>query len=140
MPQFMFDKLIRDKILQLHIDAGHDILYRNVEGRELKEKLRLKILEEANEIPIREKNDEEIIEEIADVQQVLDDLKRHYGITDLQVTEAQNIKFIKKGGFSDGVFIESVTLPEDDEWVRYYRNSPEKYPEVTNDEQTIVKV
>ena len=130
MPQFQFDKLIRDKILQLHINAGHHVLYRNIRGTELKEKLRLKILEEANEIPVREASDEEIIEEIADVQQVLDDLKRQYGVTDLQVSEVQSTKFNKKGGFSDGVFIESVTLSEDDEWVRYYRKSPEKYLEV----------
>ncbi|MBI3889193.1 hypothetical protein HY312_01265 [Candidatus Saccharibacteria bacterium] len=91
------------------------------------------------EIPVREKSDDEIIEEIADVQQVLDDLKSQYGITDLQVGEVQAAKFDKKGGFSDGVFVESVTLPESDEWVQYYRNAPEKYPEMTNANQTGVK-
>lgn len=130
MPQFKFDKLIRDKILQMHIDAGHDISYRKISGEELKEKLRLKIFEEADEVPIRENSDEEIIEEIADIQQVLDDLKIQYSITDLQVSEVQSAKFRKKGGFENGVFVESVRLPEDDEWVQYYRNSPEKYPEI----------
>ena len=130
MPTFLFNKLIRDKILQMHIDVGHTITYENLKGEALKAKLRDKLHEEADEIPIRDKKDDEVIEEISDVQQVLDDLKAQYGISDEQVREAQAAKFNKKGGFADGVFIESVTLPERDEWVKYYRKSPEKYPEV----------
>ncbi len=132
MPKFVFDKLIRDKILQLHIDAGHTVDYKELSGVELKDKLRAKLHEESDEIPIREMGDDEIIEEIADVQQVLDDLKRTYDITDDQVQSAQQAKYNKKGGFANGIFIESVTLPESDEWVAYYRKSPEKYPEVTH--------
>lgn len=131
MPTFQFQKLIRDKILQLHFDAGHTVDYKKINGTELKTKLREKLHEEANEIPIREKCDDEIIEEIADVQQVLDDLKRQYDITDEQVRKAQQAKCNKKGGFVDGVFIESVTVPEHDEWVNYYRKSPNKYPELS---------
>ncbi len=133
MPTFIFNKLIRDKIVQKHLDAGHTVTYQNLSGNALKEKLQQKLHEEADEIPVRVAADDEIIEEIADVQQVLDDLKREYGISDDQVHVAQNVKYAKKGGFSDGVYIESIELPETDEWVRYYRNSPEKYPEVTND-------
>lgn len=133
MLTFRFEKLIRDKILQLHLDVGHDVTYRRVSGDELKEKLRIKLIEEANEIPVRESVDNEIIEELADVQQVIDDLKRLYDVTDHQVAEMQLEKHSKKGGFTDGVYIEKVTLPESDEWVAYYRRSPEKYPEVANE-------
>ena len=130
MPTFQFNKLIRDKSLQLHIDIGHEMTYQHLKGEALKEKLRAKLHEEADEIPIRAHADDEIIEEIGDVQQILDDLKREYNITDEQVSEVQKAKFDKKGGFSEGVFIETVTLPERDEWVKYYRKSPQKYPEV----------
>lgn len=130
MATFLFNKLIRDKILQMHIDVGHTITYENLKGEALKTKLRDKLHEETDEIPIRDKKDDDVIEEISDVQQVLDDLKAQYGISDEQVREVQAAKFNKKGGFADGVFIESVTLPERDEWVKYYRKSPEKYPEV----------
>lgn len=130
MPTFLFNKLIRDKILAKHKEAGHDIKYVHLDSESLKAKLRQKIHEEADEIPIRVEADSEVIEEISDVQQVLDDLKQQYGITDEQIREAQQAKFDKKGGFADGVFVESVTLSEDDEWTAYYRKSPEKYPEV----------
>lgn len=130
MPTFEFNKLIRDKILALHIEAGHDIAYKKLTGEELKTKLRSKLHEEADEIPIRAAADDEIIEEMSDVQQVLDDLKREYGITDEQVAAKQQAKFAKKGGFADGVYVESVTLAEDDEWTAYYRAAPDKYPEV----------
>lgn len=130
MPTFQFNKLIRDKILQLHSDAGHVMNYERLQGKALKEKLREKLHEEADEIPIRDVVDAEIIEEIADVQQVLDDLKRKYGITAEQVSEVQAIKFDKKGGFSEGVYIKTATVPEGDKWVEYYRKTPRKYPEV----------
>lgn len=135
MPTFLFKKLIRDKILALHIEAGHKIEYKKLSGEALKTKLRNKLHEEADEIPIRTVADNEIIEEISDVQQVLDDLKREYGISDEQVRAMQQAKFIRKGGFSDGIFVESVTASEDDEWTTYYRAAPEKYPEVQKGEK-----
>lgn len=131
MPTFLFTKLIRDKILQLHIESGHDIKFEKLSGEALKAKLRNKLHEETDEIPVRSNVDDEIIEEISDVQQVLDDLKREYGVTDEQVRAVQQAKFTKKGGFTDGIFVESVTLEEDDEWTAYYRAAPDKYPEVT---------
>lgn len=130
MPKFIFNKLIRDKILQLHKDAGHVIEYRHIGGTEFKEKLRLKLHEESDEVPIRGVADQEVIEELADVQQVLDDLKQAYELTDEQIQQAQTAKYEKKGGFTRGIFVESVELSESDQWVDYYRKSPEKYPEV----------
>lgn len=133
MPTFLFNKLIRDKILAKHIESGHDIRYVQLQGESLIAKLRDKLHEEADEIPVRAKVDDEIIEEIGDVQQIIDDLKLQYGITDEQLKAVQQAKFAKKGGFGDGIYIESVTLSEDDEWTAYYRRSPDKYPEVKED-------
>lgn len=130
MPTFIFKKLIRDNILAKHIEAGHNIHYVKLRGDDLKLRLREKLHEEADEVPVRPEVDDEVIEEISDVQQILDDLKREYGITDEQVKKVQQAKFAKKGGFSDGVYVESVSLAEDDEWTAYYRAAPDKYPEV----------
>jgi predicted house-cleaning noncanonical NTP pyrophosphatase (MazG superfamily) len=130
MPTFLFSKLIRDKILSKHKEAGHDIKYRLLSGEELKKKLREKLHEEADEIPVKSEADAEVIEEISDVQQVLNDLKHEYNITDEQVEVIRQAKLAKKGGFTDGVFVESVTLDNNDEWTTYYRAAPDKYPEV----------
>lgn len=131
MLRFSFAKLIRDNILEEHQKAGHKIIYTLLTGNDLKEALRVKLHEEADEIPVREKVDNEIIEEIADVQQILDDLKALYGISDEQAQNVQQAKYDKKGGFQRGVYIDTVEVDEDDEWVLYYRNNPEKYPEIS---------
>ena len=130
MPRFTFKKLIRDKILELHQQAGHTIEHRFLSGNELKEALRLKLHEEADEIPVRDSVDDEIIEEIADVQQIIDDLKAEYGISDTQLQTVQKAKYDKKGGFRRGVFVDTVEADESDEWTAYYRKSPMKYHEV----------
>lgn len=130
MPTFLFQKLIRDKILDLHIEEGHDIKYTFLRGEELLAALRKKLHEEADEIPIRAKVDDEIIEEIADVRQILADMQEQYGVSDEVIEEVRQRKFDKKGGFVKGIYIESVTLGEDDEWTEYYRAAPDKYPEV----------
>lgn len=133
MPTFLFQKLVRDKILDKHIEDGHEIRYEKLSGKQLKAKLREKLKEEADEIPLRDQCDNEIIEELSDVQQVLDDLKRKYAITDSQIRKAQQAKLMKKGGFSAGIFVDSVTLNEDDKWTAYYRGAPDKFPELKDD-------
>lgn len=130
MPRFTFKKLIRDNILELHQQAGHKIDHRFLSGKELKEALRLKLHEEADEIPIRDVADDEIIEEIADVQQIIDDLKAQYGIEDAQLDAVQKAKYDKKGGFQRGVYVDTVEADETDEWVSYYREHPLKYHEI----------
>jgi len=130
MPKFTFKKLIRDNILEEHQKVGHNIKHRLLKGNDLKEALRQKLHEEADEIPVRDQPDDEIIEEIADVQQIIDDLKTVYGIANDQVTTAQKKKFAKKGGFQRGVYVESVEVDESDEWIAYYRAAPHKYPEI----------
>lgn len=130
MPRFTFKKLIRDKILELHKQAGHAIDYRILNGSELKEALRLKLHEETDEIPVRDVVDDEIIEEIADVQQIIDDLKAEYSVSDTQLEMVQKAKHDKKGGFRRGVFVDTVEADETDEWTSYYRRHPLKYHEL----------
>ncbi|MNL51049.1 hypothetical protein D3C87_1741160 [compost metagenome] len=89
-----------------------------------------KLHEEADEVSSAASR-EELIEEIADVRQILDDLCAEVDISEAEVTTSRAKKLAKKGGFRDGCYIETVTIPnENDEWAQYCRKSPEKYPEV----------
>ena len=133
MPTFKFNKLIRDKILAKHLESGHDVTYQKLTDSALKLQLIRKLHEEADEIPVRKSVSADIIEEIGDVQQVLDDLKTQYGLMDETVRQVQQAKRAKKGGFSEGIYIDQISLPESDEWTSYYRASPDKYPEVTRE-------
>lgn len=131
MATFIFDKLVRDKVLQRCLDDPKvRTNYYTLEEADYKKELIAKIHEEANEIPVRDINDDEIISELADVQAVLDALRDSYGITAEELAKAQQKKLDKNGGFDDKAYIVSVELDEDSEWNEYFRAQPDKYKEV----------
>jgi predicted house-cleaning noncanonical NTP pyrophosphatase (MazG superfamily) len=132
MPTFLFNKLIRDDILQRSLDDPLVIKvnYRTLNDEEYKKELIAKIHEEADEIPIREKSDDEVLSELADEQAAVDALRDAYGFTAEQVAEAQRAKQEKNGGFAVRAYIISVELDDDSEWVERFRAQPEKYEEV----------
>jgi predicted house-cleaning noncanonical NTP pyrophosphatase (MazG superfamily) len=130
MPTFKYAKLVRDNIWRWHEESGHTVKGQMLKGAELRKRLSEKLHEEADEVSLATSR-EELIEEIADVRQILDDLCAEAGISKAEVTASQAKKLAKKGGFREGRYIETVTIPhEDDEWAQYCRKSPEKYPEV----------
>jgi predicted house-cleaning noncanonical NTP pyrophosphatase (MazG superfamily) len=130
MPTFRYAKLVRDNIWRWHEEDGHTVNGEVLKGAELQRALCDKLHEEADEVNGALSKDE-MIEEIADVRQILDDLCREEGITEAEVQAAKDKKADKKGGFGGGYYIETVTMPdEDDRWVQYCRKDPEKYPEI----------
>jgi predicted house-cleaning noncanonical NTP pyrophosphatase (MazG superfamily) len=129
MPTFRFNKLIRDKLEEEYVRLHHAATYKRLSERELLEALKQKIIEEAKEIPVDGPRNE-IIGELADVEQVLEDIAKRLSISNEEIRNAKQKKFEKKGGFSKGLFVEKVSVPDDDEWVEYYRKSPEKYEEL----------
>lgn len=130
MPKFRFNKLVRDKLPEIYNNLNQTIISRRIAGRELLEKLQNKLVEESAEIPVRSGDRSEIISELSDVRQVMFDMQSQLDITDDDIEVARLKKFDKKGGFSDGVYVEAITLTDDDPWVEYYRNQPEKYEEI----------
>jgi predicted house-cleaning noncanonical NTP pyrophosphatase (MazG superfamily) len=128
MPTFKFSKLVRDKIVDHQIASGAQPNYRELNNAEHKQALVDKIIEEAREIT--DAPAEEIAAEIADVQQAIDDLKEKYGLTDADITAAQDTKNGKNGAFKKGLYVDTVTVPEGDKWIDYYRKNADRYPEV----------
>ena len=130
MPTFYFRKLVRDKVLQRCIDDPKvRTNYRTLTDAEYKAELLAKIHEEAEEIPLLDEVNDEVLSEIADVQAVIDSLIKGYGLTKEQIAEAQSRKEVKNGAFDDRAYIESVELDDDSEWVAILREQPEKYEE-----------
>lgn len=133
MPTFRYKKLVRDNIRKFHETKGHAVTGSVLSGAELRQALCEKLHEEADEVNAALSRDE-LIEEIADVRQILDDLCRVESIDQAEVQTAQQEKADKKGGFMTGQFIDTVTINDaSDEWVAYCRARPDKYPEVPND-------
>ena len=129
MPRFIFNKLVRDKLIKEFERSGQGVIHRHVTAADHIKALKQKIAEEASEIPINGNRDD-LVSEIADVQQAIDDLKALCEITNDQVTEVQQVKFSNKGGFLSGDFVETLELRDDDEWVEYYRAHPNVFPEI----------
>lgn len=130
MPLFKFYKLVRNKLPDLYDKLDQKIVSRKLKGDELRIALRKKLIEEVAEIPLDHGTREDIIAELADIEQLMDDLKKEVGVSNEEVAHSKKQKLAKKGGFSDGIFVESIELNDDDEWVGYYRKEPLKYPEV----------
>lgn len=131
MALFIYAKLVRDRIWQLELDAGHTPKGKHLRGLALKRALLTKLTEEATEIPVAKTATKEVIEELADVQQVLDDLAHEYGITKAQIGRARRAKLAKKGGFRAGIYIDTVEITDEtDPFLIKFRADPAKYPEV----------
>lgn len=130
MPTFKYAKLVRDKIPDWHRQDGHIVKGRQLSKDELRQALIAKLREEADEIDSA-LSTEELIEEIGDFQQIIDDLCVTIGISKSDLVAKIAKKTGRKGGFLQGEYIETVTIPdENDEWAQYCRQSPDKYPEV----------
>jgi len=129
MPEFKLNKLVRDKLPYDYKKLGQVAKYKELTLAEHKAELINKLIEEADEMKAVGSIDE-IKSEIADVQQALDDLIKLYDINPIEINKIQQKKFDKKGGFSNGVFVETIKLNDDDEWVSYYRANSDIFPEV----------
>lgn len=129
MPKFELDKLVRDKLKGEYERANQLPTYRKLSVSDHKRELIRKIIEEATEIKIDNSNEEDI-GEFADIQQVLNDLANLCGILPAQIESAMQAKFDKKGGFTGGIFVETIELSDGDEWVEYYRQKPQMFKEV----------
>lgn len=132
MPTFQLNKMIRDDMIAMYGALGQKAVYRKLEGDELIAAIIQKIVEEAEEIPA-DGDRKTIIKEIADVKQGLIDLQAQLAISDDEIEQVRVAKLAEKGGFMQGIFVETLTLRDDDSWVAYYRAEPEKYPEISGE-------
>lgn len=132
MPTFHYKKLVRDNIPGWHQANGHTVKKRQLTDTELIKALIEKLHEEVNEID-NALSHEEIIEEIGDVEQVLRDICTVQNIDFQAVTQAMQKKTDRKGSYAGGEYIETITIPnEDDKWAKYCRDNPTKYPEISS--------
>lgn len=130
MPTFRFNKLVRDKLPKMYAQLRQAIVTKKLSDSELLIALHQKLIEEASEIPLESGTHTQVVSELSDVEQVMDDIRSQLGVSRKEVDEAKQEKFAKKGGFSEGIFVQQIELKNDDEWVAYYRAEPSKYPEL----------
>lgn len=106
----IFNKLVRDKIPELIAKQGKKVTFRALQGDELKKALKDKLLEEVQEL-VNAETFEQIVEEMADVHEVLNAMQvalMDAIIPSPTIERILNEKRDTRGGFRNGYFLESV--------------------------------
>lgn len=100
----VFKKIVRDKIPENIEFKGEAVVKKEVRGELLTRALKTKLIEEAFEVSDATSTTE-IMEELADVLEVIDAIKANLEISDAEINEIKNLKKQEKGGFDKGIIL-----------------------------------
>jgi len=97
--------------------------------KEFDQKIRLKLIEEAQEVSTAQSRDDLILE-LVDMYEVIDFLIKLHSITQQEIKTAQTKKYNDRGGFASKKFVETAEHPVGSFGEKYCLADPEKYPEL----------
>lgn len=103
----IFNKLVRDNIPNIIENNGEKAITRILSDEEYRVELYKKLLEESQEV-INSQDTEDILEELADVLEVLKSIAELENRNLDDVIEIANQKRLKRGGFSKKIFLEKT--------------------------------
>lgn len=132
--RFSMKKLGRDKIEEFFESQGVIPHVRTLDKDELIAALKQKLLEESQEV-FCSTDFENLIEELADVREVILTLMHLSGISEKLVEEKRRIKKSQFGGFETGKYFHYIDIPLESPEMNYFLEKPEKYPEIELAEQ-----
>lgn len=127
--RFSMEKLGRDKIEDFFVRQGMTSQVRTLSKDELILALKHKLLEEAEEV-FSSPDIENLIEELADLKEVILSLMHFSSISEEVVEEKRLNKKSHSGGFEKGIYFYFVDIPLDCSDLQYFLDRPEKYPEI----------
>lgn len=104
MEKIYYNKLCRDKIPQIIHDKGFECEVRTVEGNEYKREIVRKVYEEASGITDRGTH-EHMVEELADLVLTLEAVKKEFGISEEELTNAVAQSVAEKGSYDDHLYL-----------------------------------
>lgn len=126
---FSSNKLWRDKAVDKIEKTGAIVNWHRLSDDEFRAQLLKKLKEETQEV-CDSLDQENLIEEIADVYEVLDTLCQLNGIDKKDVIQAQQTKREQRGGFEGRKYVESSTHSADHWFTQYCLKHPDKYPQI----------
>lgn len=105
-----FNKLVRDKIPEKIQQGGESVRVTQLFGDQLLRVLREKLVEEAYE-SLAASNHNEIVDELADVEEVIEGILKQLKVTRKELSERQKTKNNKAGGFDEGYVLLDTNNP-----------------------------
>ena len=122
-----FEKLIRDDNINIHKEYGGECFYRILEKEEFIKQLKLKLVEEAQEV-LDAKTKEEATDELGDVVEVLRALIKVGKFNRFKIWNARRKKAKQRGRFKKGVYCKYVKFPVDlkQKWMWKYKDITDK--------------
>lgn len=127
--KFRYNKIVRDRVQEIIAERGGSIVFHELNEKEKIEALKKKVCEEADEI-LSSSTKEELIEEIADLFEIVATLCKTVSISHDDIEKKQENKRINRGGFDRCLFIDYVCLNPNDPTIAYCLAHPDKYPEI----------
>lgn len=106
----VFRKLVRDKIPESIINKGEQVTQVTLRGENLLAALKAKLIEEAMEVA-DSTSTTEIVEELADVQEVIHAISKHVKITKANIESVRKEKREKRGSFDAATVLVKTSAP-----------------------------
>jgi len=103
----VYNKLVRDNIVNIIKDNGGNPVIRILDDEEYKVELEKKLYEEYNEV-LNAVDPDDRIEELADMLEIISSLAKVENRTLNDVIDVAKNKRIKRGGFENKIFLEKV--------------------------------
>ncbi|HHH1032317.1 TPA: hypothetical protein ACPZQF_002995 [Yersinia enterocolitica] len=104
-----YNKLVRDKIPEFINSQGEDVRLIKLKSEALISAMKRKVVEESLEV-FDAKTSDEIIEEIADLQEIINALTKELKISNKEIERVRKAKKAKRGGFDNGIMLGKTAL------------------------------
>lgn len=127
--RFSCEKLARDNVIAQCLKQGIKLSYHMLDKEAHIHALKQKLIEEAEEV-FESKETGDVIEELADVQEVLSVLMKKLGISEAELEAVRSKKLFEMGGFMQGIYVHHMDVALDSPRLNHFLNQPNKYPQL----------
>ena len=128
--KFAFNKLGRIKVIDTLRTQGITVhTQRFIQPEQETKELLKKLAEEFEEVRAAQ-NKSELLEELADLLEVMYAIAHKHNTTPAMLEEIRQKKRAERGGYDECIYISYVELDEHHPRVQYYLDHPDKHPEI----------
>lgn len=103
----VYNKLVRGKIPQIIQNEGKVVYTCTLDGENYRKMLKTKLVEESRELS-KAKTKEEMINELADIHEVLEAIYEVFDVQEIDVDLAKHKKTQERGDFKSGTYLMCV--------------------------------